>query len=82
MSDNLIVEEAWVVYCIETQEFLCGTPTNRRFGEFREARIFRKRSAASNSKAMLPTAKKPVVLPITVSVDRKNMFKTVLAGGE
>lgn len=82
MNDSLLIEEAWVVYCIETQEFLCGTSNNRRFGPFNDARIFRKKSAATNSKAMLAKLLKPVVLPITVTVDKKNMFKSVLASSE
>ena len=82
MSDSQLVEQAWVVYCIETQEFLCGTPNNRIYGDFGNARIFRKQSAAINSKKMQPTLKKAVVLPISVSIDRKSLFKAVLKGGE
>ena len=79
MSNTAVNCEAWVVYCIGTQEFLCGTPTNRRFGPFDEARIFRKRSAASNSKNMLASEKKPIVVSINVSVEKKLLFKAVLA---
>ena len=80
MSDAQITEQAWVVYCIETQEFLCGTSTNRIYGGFENARIFRKQSAATNSKKMQPATRKAVVLPISVSIDRKLLFKTVLKG--
>lgn len=82
MNETQVVERAWVVYCIETQEFLCGTPTNRIYGGFENARIFRKQSAATNSKKMQPKEKKAVVLPISVSIDRKLLFKSVLKGGE
>lgn len=82
MSEAQLIQEAWVVYCIETQEFLCGTSNNRIYGGFENARIFRKHSAAINSKKMQPTAKKAVVLPISVSIDRKLLFKAVLKGAE
>lgn len=87
MNDRVLNEQAWVVYCVATQEFLCGTPTNRRFGQFNDARIFRKKSAASNSKNMLTDnrdfpGRKPIVVPITVTVDLRYLFKAALKGGE
>lgn len=87
MNEAILNEKAWAVFCVETREFLCGTAVNRRFGKFDDARIFRKKSAASNSKNMLTDSRdfpgrRPVVVPITVTVDLRYLFKAVLKGGE
>lgn len=85
MSDAKNECTAWVVYFVAQQDFLCGTSTNRRYGGFDEARIFRKKSAAINSQKMI-RAREPdrrgIVLPIDISVDRKNLFLLSLQGEE
>lgn len=80
MSDSILTEEAWAVFRPSSKEFLCGSPTNRRFGEFKDARIFRKRSAAINSsKSYYDKTEGLIVVPLSVSVDKKELFKILLS---